>query len=162
MIKLTSPGPVFKLSADPRVRRLGRGLRKFSVDEWPQLVNVLRREMSLVGRRPLPVYLRERLHDSPRSQVSKCERVYISVSHVHWFKRLCLPDDYAAATVETICNEFLVLPAKLAKHGSRNVLQLPSDYHHREIFLEAVRKIEALWFPELAEGEKLGLVSSRR
>jgi hypothetical protein len=57
----------------------------------------------------------------------------------HWFKRLCLPEGYLGATVETIRNEFLVLPAKLAKHGSRNVLQLPKDYHHREIFLAAAQ-----------------------
>lgn len=45
-------GPVFKIRQDPRVTRVGRFIRKYSVDEFPQLFNVLKGEMSLVGPRP--------------------------------------------------------------------------------------------------------------
>jgi exopolysaccharide biosynthesis polyprenyl glycosylphosphotransferase len=61
-------GPIFKIRNDPRVTAVGRFLRRWSIDELPQLFNVLRGEMSLVGPRPLPQRDYDRLEDWHRKR----------------------------------------------------------------------------------------------
>ena len=93
-------GPAFKIKDDPRVTRVGKFLRKTSIDELPQLWNVLKGDMTLVGPRPLPVnesdacegWQRRRLDVTPgltciwqvrgRSRVSFAEWVRMDVAYI--------------------------------------------------------------------------------
>lgn len=96
------------------------------------------------------------------ANVAFLQLLLLSYNLVHWFKRLCLPEIYLGATVETVRQEFLVLPGKLTNRGGRNVLQLPRDYPHRQAFLEAARKVETLRLPEPEHGEKFGFASNQK
>ncbi len=63
-------GPIFKMRNDPRVTKIGKFIRKMSLDELPQLLNVLKMDMSLVGPRPLPVYEADKILGFARRRLS--------------------------------------------------------------------------------------------
>jgi lipopolysaccharide/colanic/teichoic acid biosynthesis glycosyltransferase len=119
-------GPAFKLTRDPRVTRVGSFLRKTSIDELPQLWNILVGNMSLVGPRPLPIseqegceqWQRHRLNVTPgltciwqvkgRSQVSFAEWVRMDVEYI---RRRTLVHDFIIL--------FSTIPAVLLRRGAR-------------------------------------------
>jgi hypothetical protein len=64
---------------------------------------------------------------------------------INWFKRLCLPEQLNNATLDTIRTDILVLPARLTKHGSKNVLNLPeAQYLSNQSLNQIIQKIEKL------------------
>jgi len=119
-------GPAFKIKDDPRVTKIGKFLRKTSIDELPQLWNVLKGDMTLVGPRPLPVnesdacegWQRRRLDVTPgltciwqvkgRSRVSFAEWVRMDVAYIR--RRTFFHD--VSILMQTI-------PAVLLRRGAR-------------------------------------------
>jgi lipopolysaccharide/colanic/teichoic acid biosynthesis glycosyltransferase len=119
-------GPAFKMARDPRITRVGAFLRKTSIDELPQLFNVLKGDMSLVGPRPLPIdeqnaaetWQQRRLDVAPgltciwqitgRSTVSFAEWVRMDVTYMR--RRTIFHD--LAILLKTV-------PAVLLRRGAR-------------------------------------------
>lgn len=68
---------------------------------------------------------------------------------INWFRRLCLPLEFQAATVATIREELLALPARLVKRDNRNVLRLAAQYVSQQTIDQIIRKIESLKLGEI-------------
>jgi hypothetical protein len=109
------------------------------------------------GRAAVEKDNRELLYDYPlgkipthnwTANVAFFQTVLFAANIAHWFKRLCLPEEYQNATLDTIRTDFLVLPAKLVHSQGKNIIKLPHDYHHREAFLDSVRKINQIYVPK--------------
>ena len=62
-------GPAFKMANDPRITKVGRIIRKTSIDELPQLLNIFLGHMSIVGPRPLPTYETDQLNEYQRQRL---------------------------------------------------------------------------------------------
>jgi len=97
--------------------------------------------------------IRELLYDYPlghiptkdwTANVAFFQLLLLAYNIVHWFKRIYLPRDYLYSTLDTIRNDFLLIPAKLTKKDNRNVLNLPKDYHYRDQFKAAFLRLDKL------------------
>ncbi len=91
-------GPFFKIKNDPRVTRVGKVLRRFRIDEWPQFINVVKNDISLVGPRPYEpqeaeAYPKEYAH-LPRAQAGITGLAQISGSSTLSFKKTLELDDW--------------------------------------------------------------------
>ena len=119
-------GPAFKLQNDPRVTRIGRFLRKTSLDELPQLLNVLKGDMSLVGPRPLPVdesnacdqWHRHRLSVTPGITCFWQVKGRSSVTFDEWM-RMDLQYARRRSLVSDLRILFATLPAVLLRRGAQ-------------------------------------------
>lgn len=118
---------LFKIRRDPRVTRVGRFLRRFSLDEMPQLINILRGEMTLVGPRPLPrrdfENYYEEWHYSRHSGLPGLTCLWqVSGRSDVSFHNMCILDDYY------LRNQSLVLDLKILARTAGVVLFAKGAY----------------------------------
>lgn len=106
-------GPVFKLLRDPRIFRFGYFLRRWSLDELPQMVNVLKGEMSLVGPRPLPVEEIKRIEDSAQRRRLSVKPGITCLWQISGRNRINRFEDWVALDLEYIDNWSIWLDARI-------------------------------------------------
>lgn len=119
-------GAAFKLTNDPRVFRVGQILRKTSIDELPQLLNVIRGDMSLVGPRPLPVAEAERVAGWQRRRLDVMPGLTCiwqvegrsRVSFVEWM-RMDMKYIQRRSLFEDVYLMFATIPAVLLRRGAK-------------------------------------------
>ena len=120
-----APEGKFKLTNDPRITRFGRFLRQFSLDELPQLLNVLKGDMSLVGPRPVPPYEVACYRNDDRRRLAALPGI-TGLWQVHGrclvsFEEMVRMDiDYirSASLLLDLKILFLTIPAVLSKRGA--------------------------------------------
>ena len=106
-------GPVFKITNDPRITPIGKFLRKYSLDELPQLLNVLRGEMSLVGPRPLPVDEVRRFNDFAHRRRLSVKPGLTCLWQIKGRNRITSFDDWVRLDLEYIDNWSLWLDVSI-------------------------------------------------
>jgi hypothetical protein len=103
-----------------------------------------------IGRANIEKSIRELLGDlalnkiptqSWTANVAFLQLLLLAYNLVHWFKRLCLPQDKLGTTVETLRHQIFGLPGKLVSRSRRNVLVLPRGYPHQSEFLAAEARV---------------------
>lgn len=98
-------------------------------------------------------HIRELVYDYPLAKIPTSDwianvaflQIILFASNiVHWFKRLCLPNDWRFATLETIRTDFLMLPARFVREHKKNIIKLPHDHHYQKEFRQAFQIIPKL------------------
>jgi hypothetical protein len=103
-----------------------------------------------IGRANVEKSIRELLNDlalgkvptqSWTANVAFLQLLLLAYNLVHWFKRLCLPQEKLRTTVETLRHQFFGIPGKLVSRSGKNILILPKQYHHQPEFLDAADRV---------------------
>lgn len=116
-----------KLENDPRITKVGKFLRKTSIDELPQLWNVLKGDMSLVGNRPLPEYEAELLTTDKYGERFNCSSGLTGLWQIQPDKDNISPDQRKALDVEYARNACFKYDVKLFFATVKKVLSLSNE-----------------------------------